>query len=324
MRLTDQLQSVLSAAASLEKEYAEQGDRVSALVAELAALRERLPTTPVTRATQWGFAANDADALAAVKAGLVRMKADGGGWLRLWTSNFAVLSSGNVALIDAAVDAGVSVVLCVQPKDTDPENFGTPDFAAFVAKNAARLRKCAYVEAGNELNLAQYRPDDFGGSNDWHAAYVARWLKPLSAALATIGVKTLCTSVTDTYAPANYAPQHDALLAAGAAACCDGVALHCYFRPQSLPDLTTILSNLGRWNKPVYVTECNVLTKGLTPAQWQTQIGPYLSTLKTAGVAAIAFYRGVAKANGKWTWPVLFDDAGKPTDAYATLLTAMK
>ena len=324
MRLTDQLQSVLSAAASMEKEFAEQGDRVSALVAEIAALREKLPTPPTARATQWGFAANDADPTAAVKAGLVRMKADGGVWLRLWTSNFGSLSGGNVALIDAAADAGVSVILCVQPKDGEPEPFGTPDFAGFVAKNAARLRKCAYVEAGNELNLVQYRPDDFGGGSDWHGPYVARWLKPLSTALATIGVKTLCTSVTDTYTPANYAPQHDALLAAGAAACCDGVALHCYFRPQSLTDLTTILTNLGRWNKPVYVTECNVLTKGLSPAQWQAQIGPYLSTLKTAGVAAINFYRGVAKPNGKWTWPVLFDDAGKPTDAYATVLAAMK
>lgn len=337
MTVTDQLHAVLSSVAALEKSSADQASRVETLAkanatlnAENIALRQQLDARPPARpgtpvVTQWGFVANDIDPAAAVRLGLARMKADGGCWLRLWHSHFGAFSEGTTALIHAAADAGVSVIVCVQPKDAKPESLGRPDFADFARRNAPALKRLYAVEAGNELNLAQYRPDDLGGPSDWHRPYVVRWLRPLSAALVDIGVKTICTSITDTYHPENYAPQYDALLAAGARDCCAGVALHAYVLPQSLQMMANTLADLKmKWAMPIHVTECNVLTNNLTPAQWAERFAAYLAVLRSAGVASVQFYRGVPKPNGTWTWPTLFDSAGAPTPAYGTLLTAMK
>lgn len=323
--------------AVLEQTLATLTQQVRALVQENAMLRTSVtaaPTPPVATpptpvavppapavVTEWGFVASDVDPAAGLAAAMPKAFADGGRWVRLWHSNFGTLSPGNVKAIAAAHAAGLKVILCLQPKDGEPRPLGVPDIAGFVTKNAASLKQVAYVEAGNELNLNQYRPDDLGGDGSWHVPYVRRWLKPLYTALAAVGVKTLCTSVTDTYHPDTYATQYDALRAAGASDCCDGLALHAYALPQYLPQLSALLAGLkAEWNQPVFVTECNVKTKGLTPKQWQQQFPAYLAVLRQGGVAAIAFYRGFAKPDQTWTWPVLFDAAGKPADAYGFLL----
>jgi hypothetical protein len=138
-------------------------------------------------------------------------------------------------------------------------------------------------------------------------------------------VKTLCTSITDTYHPENYGLNYDALLAAGARDCCDGVALHAYLLPQTLQMLATIVGDLKtKWAKPIHVTECNVHMQGVSTAQWPGRFAAYFDALRDSDVTSVQFYRGVPKTNGKWDWPTLFDKAGVPTDAYAVLLAAVK
>ncbi|MGC4032059.1 MAG: hypothetical protein QM754_10060 [Tepidisphaeraceae bacterium] len=332
MSLVEQVQSLLAAAAQSDQSLADQASRIEALSqqittlsAENAALRERLESPQSPPVTEWGFVANETDPAAAFAPALKTMKADGGDWLRLWHSSFGTISAATAALITLAAAIGVKVILCVQPKDGEARNLGSPDFAGFVTKNAAILKKVTFVEAGNELNLTQFRPDDLGGNSDWHKAYVARWLRPMAAALSAVGVKTLCTSITDTYNPENYRPNYDALLAAGAGDCCDGVALQAYFLPEKLQTLSDILGHVSQtWKKPVHITECNVLTKGLTPALWNQRFPDYLAVLVRANVASVQFYRGFAKANGKWPWPTLFDKDGQATDVYSVLKAGMK
>lgn len=348
-------QSVLSSVATLEQSAAGQQQQVQTLtarVAELAtenaSLRARLaelptptplppigtptptppigtPADPTAVRTEWGFAANETDPLAGLQVALPTMKADGGAWLRLWHSHFGPISTATAGLIDLATAAGVKVILCVQPKDTQPASLGSPDFSTFVARNADVLKRLAYVEAGNELNLVQYRPDDLGSSISWPGQYVRRWLKPMSQALQTIGVKSMCTSLTEPLHPERTAPGYIALRNAGASDWCDAVALHCYVKPDGLPAIADAVGSIRQtWGKPVHVTEANLYTRGLPKADWATQMPAYVAMLKTAGVASVCFYRGFAKANGKWSWPVLFDANGGPTEAYNTLLAAMR
>ncbi|MDB5326960.1 MAG: hypothetical protein JWM57_2529 [Phycisphaerales bacterium] len=349
MSLADQLQvqfqSIVSSVASFEQAAAAQGlqvqsltTQVAALTAENVALRNRIGTTAepggeagddgdgsAPAVTQWGFAANETDPLAGLKVALPRMKADGGNWLRLWHSSFGPISAATARLIDLAAAAGVSVILCVQPKDTSPYSLGVPDFTAFASQNAAVLKKVAFVEAGNELNLAQYRPDDLGVDAAWPAAYVRRWLKPLSVALDAISVKTMCACVTETEHSERYVPQYAALLAAGAGDWCAAVALHAYVRPEALAAIGDVVTALRQtWKKPVHVTECNVYTRGLSQADWAKQFPPYLAMLKSAGAASACFYRGFAKTSGKWNWPILFDAAGVPAAAYSLVTAEMK
>lgn len=338
------VQSILSAFAALEQTAGQQAGqvesltaRVTTLAAENAALRERLAgstdtgegapadDTGAPAATQWGFVANETDPLAGLKVALPRVAADGGTWLRLWHSGFGPIKAATATLVDLAVANGTRVILCVQPKDTRPYSLGTPDFTAFASTNAAVLKRVAFVEAGNELNLLQYRPDDLGTDATWPGAYVRRWLKPMCLALEAIGVKTMCTSITETLHPERYAPQYAALLNAGAADWCSAVALHAYALPQFLPDVAAAVGLIRQnWKKPVHVTECNVYTRGLARIDWATQLPPYLLTLKTAGVASVCFYRGFAKPGGKWSWPVLFEPAGGVTEAYSVLVAEMK
>lgn len=332
MSLVEQVQSLLAAATQSDQTLAERADQVEALSRqidtlsnEIAALRERLEAAQSPPALEWGFVANETDPAAAFSPALATMTADGGNWLRLWHGSFGVISAITAALIATAAAAGVKVILCLQPKDGEAKRLGSPDFTAFVARNAAVLNKVAFVEAGNELNLLQYRPDDLGSNADWPRAYVDRWLRPLSAALATIGVKTMCTSITDTYHPENYAPNYDALLTAGAGECCDAVALHAYFLPETLQLLPDVIGRVSAtWKKPVHITECNVLTKGLTPALWNQRFSDYLAVLAKTNIASVQFYRGFPKANGKWSWPTLFDKTGKPTEAYAVLKKGLR
>jgi hypothetical protein len=350
-------QSVLSSVATFEQSALDQEQQVqtlSARVADLSAENEALraelstrpapapapspvptplPTTPggppptgtPIVATEWGFAANGTDPLAGLRVALPRMKADGGAWLRLWHSHFGPISPTTAGLIDLATAAGVKVILCVQPKDTQPASLGVPDFATFVARNAPVLKKLAYVEAGNELNLVQYRPDDLGSSTGWPGLYVRRWLKPMYLALQSIGVKTMCTSLTEPQHPERTTAGYIALRNAGAPDWCDAVALHCYVQPTGLPATAAAVDSIRRtWNKPVHVTEANIYTRGLSKAEWAAQFSPYAAMLKTAGVASVCFYRGFAKPKGKWSWPVLFDANGVATDAYDQLLAAMR
>lgn len=320
-----QVQSLTTQVATLTAENAELRSRIGGATAEPGGEAADDGDGGAPANTQWGFAANETDPLAGLKVALPRMKADGGGWLRLWHSSFGAISAATAVLVDLAVAAGLKVILCVQPKDTSPYSLGAPDFAGFVTRNAATLKKVAFVEAGNELNLAQYRPDDLGNDAAWPAAYVRRWLKPLSIALDTIGVKTMCACITETEHPERYAPQYAALLAAGAGDCCAAVALHAYVRQDAVAAVGDIVTTLRQtWKKPVHVTECNIYTRDLSPADWAKQLPPYLTMLKTAGVASACFYRGFAKTNGKWNWPVLFDAAGGPTAAYSLLTAQMK
>ncbi|MGN6727197.1 MAG: glycosyl hydrolase [Tepidisphaeraceae bacterium] len=339
MSLTDQLQTVLASANELEQQLqneaaarAQLSQQIQTLTTANADLARQLaalqgvgtPPAPVA-AMEWGFVASDADAPAALLAGLTRAKADGAGWVRLWHSHFGALSANNVAAITAAAARGIRVILCLQPKDGESRMLGTPDIAGFVSKNRAMLAKVDFVEAGNELNLAQYRPDDLGGPLSWQKPYVDRWLSPLRTALAAINVKTLCTSITDTYHPDTYAQQYDLLQAAGAVDASDGVAVHVYVLPQYLQSLANIFAHLKQtWAKPIWVTECNVQTKGLTPAEWQAQFHPYVAALRDAGAAGVMFYRGIPKTNGTWTWPTLFDAAGNVSDQYASFLATVK
>ena len=341
MSLTDQLQSAITLASSMEQQLATQSTQLTRLTQQVqtltlanATLQSELSVlqpppsgnVPASlNAVAWGFVANDTDPAAAVQAGITRMKSDGGTSIRLWHSHFGAFSTNTLAAINAAAAHGVSVIICLQPKDGGTFNLGTPDVAGFVSKNRTALAKVQFVEVGNELNLTQYLPDDMGGVGAWHKPYVDRWLAPLRALLTPLKVKLLCTSITDTNHPDTYAQQYDLLHAAGAADQCDGVAIHLYFLPQYLQELSTIIGHVkNTWSKPLYVTECNIQTQGLTPAQWQAQFPPYMTALRNAGVTAINFYRGFPKTTGGWMWPTLFDATGQVTDVYSQFLSTVK
>ena len=143
----------------------------------------------------WGFVASDKDDFNTLKSALIRAKADGATWVRIWHTGFGTLSAENIAIIKLAKSLGYIVVVCQNVKDGEARNLGNPDTAGFVAKNRAILASIDYVEAGNELNLNQYRPDDLG--SNWQASYVTRWLSPLYAALKGVGPKVLVCSITD-------------------------------------------------------------------------------------------------------------------------------
>jgi hypothetical protein len=279
----------------------------------------------------WGIAGNENDGKLALLAAMAKVKADGGRWLRLWHSGFYNLSDTLTNIIKGARFTGdgkladCNVILCVQPKDGDAKNLGTPDFAAWVNANAEALKLCAYVEVGNELNLVKYRPDDLGGN--WYGPYVQRWLAPLSKELRKIGVKVMLTSTTDRVQVSKYQSHAEGLKAAGAIPYIDAVATHLYATPADFENVAPVLQMLATtYGKPVVVTEAAPNKLAVPVKDFPARFAEYAAELKQGGASAACFYRGLRHPNAK-EWPAelsLFDSSINPTASYVAVLSAVK
>ncbi|MGC4033676.1 MAG: hypothetical protein QM754_18480 [Tepidisphaeraceae bacterium] len=289
---------------------------------------------PASLPPRWGVACNDKDSTAAILPAFKLIKADGATFIRCWHSNFGQISAANVALIAAANAAGLGVILCVQPKDSETAvvNLGSPDYVKFVTLNRATLANVDYVEAGNELNLKKYRPDDLGGEGAWYGSYVERWLKPLSVALAAVGVKTLLASVTESETLDDYAVHAKGFAAAGAAKYCVGAAIHCYVylndkaNVVNVSDLAGLLTSYSKtMGLPLFVTEANLHKSVGSGDAYVAAVPSYIKALQLPCVSAILWYRAAPSStpSNNSSGRPLVDGVGKPTPLYAVAKKAL-
>lgn len=288
--------------------------------------QEEGPTTELA-VVPWGVCANVNDILDGLKIVFRTIKADGAEWVRFWASPFDTISTANIDRMKAAKAAGLKVCLALQGKDGSARDFGHPDMAYWVTLNKGALKNVDVVEAGNEINLAQYRYNDWGGVNAWHGSYVGLFLKPLYQALKPLGVRVALVSLTWTGGcTCIYGDQLALLEAAGAKNYCDDIAIHMYMTPSTLSAIPGIISEIRtEWpGKRILVTEANVNFNGLSSSAHATQFTNYATVLRSTGkVDAIMYYRAMERSDGLAGNVALFNKAGVVLPRYAVVKGAL-
>jgi hypothetical protein len=237
----------------------------------------------------------------------------GGNWFRVWcgTGPFPLRS------IRPLVDLRINVIATIQPGEG--AKLSALAMRKWAKDNRGRIVDSGVkiIVAGNEWNFDSYRPDDLS-PNNWHAAYVHGFLRPMYEELHDI-VKIACIPIAHNASPAVYLPEYDRLVIAGAMSVCDVVDMHPYCVPGNVELMRQVMRDVKALvKKPLISTEFDLVTT--TPAsQWHATYETH-ATNAAEVFDVLCHYRIDANPGVVKHW--MLDGSGKKTEFYDAVCAA--
>ena len=253
---------------------------------------------------QWGFVANFEDNEDFVIETCAKL---GVKFVRLWISPMADITTRQVAVLRKYKNAGIKIILTVQPSGNWYLN--KTDVGGWAKRNAIVINSNVDIlGAGNEFNFGDYRPEDLGGA-DWHQAYVDKYLKPIKAA-----VTAPVASVPIAYNanPGLYEIDYQKLRAAGAFQVADYCDVHPYSSPANVDAVGEQMAKAKAISGlPMISTEFNIVTA--TPdADWVTAYPKHVANAKK-NLTIACYYRCVKIRDNQ---KALISSSGNKLDFY--------